>query len=461
MSRKKAQLSSEIRRQGFVRTPALDFDVLSGQIFIDNYRKLIRGYLFPVLFIVLILLSSCQSEPQFAVETDLQLERPLPELISFLQDYIPEQMDRHHVPGLSMALIREGQVVWTESFGVTNSLTRTPVTEETIFEAASLGKPIAAFGALQLVESGDMMLDRPLDEYLSQPFLLDPQGRDEISLRNVLSHSAGLSNNMEGFDTQVYFPPGQEFQYSGMGYLYAQATVEFVSSMSFEAYVQESVFEPLDMIDSSYQWQADRMERVSHGHLTGLNLFALLGIGYLVIWVVVFVLQTVVRILRTKRFTGWRMIGNSFLALFLGVGFMALISYNTTLPLPFDLSKNREPNAASSLYATTDDMAAFLLQFLDADNWAEIQEQMLAEQIQVDENLYWGNGIGLQKNRDGRISFWQWGSNIDFQGFMIGYPEEQIGVVILTNSSNGLALVPGIVEQAVGGEQYWWSMVNE
>jgi CubicO group peptidase (beta-lactamase class C family) len=266
---------------------------------------------------------------------------------------------------------------------------------------------------------------------------------------------------MQGFDTQIYFPPGQEFQYSGMGYLYAQATVESVSGMSFDEYLRQSVFEPLNMTDSGYQWRDEWADRVSYGHLTGLNLFVLLGIGFLALWLVVFVLLLLNRILRTRRFPGWRMIGNGFLALFLGAGLMGLISYNTTLPLPLDWSLNREANAASSLYATTDDMAVFLLQFLDSDRWSEIQAQMLAEQIQVDDNLYWGNGVGIQKNRDGRISFWQWGSNIDFQGFMIGYPEEQIGVVILTNSSNGLALVPGIVEQAVGGEQYWWYMLNE
>ena len=370
-------------------------------------------------------------------------------------------MAQNRVPGLGIALIREGEVVWTAHFGVTNSITRSPVTEGTIFEAASIGKPVAAFGALQLVERGDMSLDAPLDEYLVRPFLPEPQDQDDISLRNVLSHSSGLSNNMQGFDTQVYFPPGEQFQYSGMGYLYAQTAVESVSGTPFNEYVQERVFEPLGMNDSSYLWRDDWANRISHGHITSLNLFALLGIGYLTLWLVVFLLLLLVRTLRMKRFPGWRMIINSIAALFIGVGLMALIAYNTILPLPLDWSLNREVNAASSLYATTDDMALFLQQLLNSDEWSDIEAQMLTEEIQVDENLYWGNGIGIQKNADGRLSFWQWGSNIDFQGFMIGYPEEQIGVVILTNSSNGLSIVPGIVEEAVGGEQYWWGMLND
>ena len=418
-------------------------------------------YLFLGGLILLLKLSACRAGPQFSISTDLQHERPLPELVSFLQAYIPEQMNRNHVPGLSIALIRERKVVWIESFGVSNSITKTPVTERTIFEAASLGKPVAAYGVLQLVESGDIRMDAPLDEYLLHPFLLDTKGRGEISLRHVLSHSSGLSNDMRGFDTQIYFPPGQKFQYSGMGYLYAQAVVESVSGITFEQYQQKSVFEPLDMNDSSYMWQGEWADRVSHGHITGLNLFALLGIAFLVLWLVVVVLLLLVHIFRTKRFPRKKPIRNSFVALFIGIGLMALISYNFTLPVPVDWSRNRQANAASSLYTTTDDMATFLLQFLNSSESSAIEQQMLETQIQVDQNLYWGNGVGIQKNPQGRISFWQWGSNIDFQGFMIGYPAEQTGVVILTNSSNGLSIVPGIVEHAVGGEQYWWYMLNE
>jgi len=106
-------------------------------------------------------------------------------------------------------------------------------------------------------------------------------------------------------------------------------------------------------------------------------------------------------------------------------------------------------------------MAAFVLEILDTSKGSAIEQQMLEAQIQVDQNLFWGNGIGIQKNPQGRISFWRWGSNIDFQGFIIGYPAEQTGVVILTNSSNGLSIVPGIVEHAVGWDQYWWLMLNE
>jgi len=312
-----------------------------------------------------------------------------------------------------------------------------------------------------LVETDDIIMDAPLDEYLLHPFLMDPQGRRKISLRNVLSHSSGLSNNMGRFDTEVYFPPGEEFQYSGMGYLYTQAVLESVSGLTFEQYMQKSSFEPLDMNDSSYLWLDEWADRISYGHITGLNLFALLGIIYLVIWLVVFVIPFLVRAIQIRRSPRKKTIRNGIVALFVGISTMALIAYNTVLPVPLDWSRNRQVNAASSLYSTIDDMAIFLLQFLDTNKGSEIEQQMLDAQIQVDQNLYWGNGIGIQKNSQGRISLWQWGSNIDFQGFMIGYPAEQTGVVILTNSSNGLSIVPGIVEHAIGGDQYWWLMLNE
>lgn len=399
--------------------------------------------------------------PQFAITTDLQLDHPLPELVSVLEGYIPEEMGQNQVPGLSIVLIREGRVVWRESFGVSNSITKTPVSERTIYEAASLGKPVAAYGALRLVEAGDIMMNAPMDQYLLHPFLMDPQGRNEISLSHVLSHSSGLSNNMRRFDTQVYSPPGEQFQYSGMGYLYAQTVVESVSGMAFEKHMQKSVFEPLAMKDSSYLWHDKWADRISNGHITGLNLFAFLGIVYLVIWLVAFVMLLLARAFRIRCSPEKKTIRNSVAVFIIGIGLITLISYNIALPVSVDWSRNRQVNAASSLYSTSDDMATFLLQLLDSDRWSAIEQQMMEEQIQVEQNLYWGNGIGIQKNPQGRISFWQWGSNIDFQAFMIGYPAEQTGVVILTNSSTGLSIIPGIVERAVGGEQYWWYMLNK
>jgi CubicO group peptidase (beta-lactamase class C family) len=143
----------------------------------------------------------------------------LTELISELRAFIPVEMRKNRIPGLSLALVQDGRVVWTDHFGVTNTITRQPVTPETVFEVASLGKPVAAYGALRLVDQGLLSLDASLHTYLDEPFLPPTLDRDAISLRRVLSHSSGLSNDMVNFDTDLYFKPGLEFRYSGMGYL--------------------------------------------------------------------------------------------------------------------------------------------------------------------------------------------------------------------------------------------------
>lgn len=75
---------------------------------------------------------------------------------------------------------------------------------------------------------------------------------------------------------------------------------------------------------------------------------------------------------------------------------------------------------------------------------------MLTPQIRVNSNIDWGLGWGIQKT--GRnISFWQWGDNGSFRGFVVGYPKEKIAVVILTNSENAFEIIEDIVKKAIGG----------
>src|ERR1700728_3566839 len=84
---------------------------------------------------------------------------PAPEVINKLQTDIPLLLEKSDVPGMSIALIRDGRVVWSKGFGVSNAVTRKPVTTNTIFEAASLSKPVFAYAVLRLVDEGKLNLD--------------------------------------------------------------------------------------------------------------------------------------------------------------------------------------------------------------------------------------------------------------------------------------------------------------
>src|SRR5882724_9249371 len=97
------------------------------------------------------------------------------------------------VPGLSFALIRDGKIVETKAVGVRDASTGNPIDAHTIFEVASLSKPVFAYAVLQLVDAGVLSLDTPLAKYVPEYVLDDPRAAS-ITVRNVLSHTTGLPN---------------------------------------------------------------------------------------------------------------------------------------------------------------------------------------------------------------------------------------------------------------------------
>ena len=94
-------------------------------------------------------------------ESPLRLSEPIEAIVADLERYIPEYMREQNIPGVAIALIRDGDVVWTEGFGVANVLTRQPITPETLFEVASNSKVVTAYIALRLVDQGVLSLDEP------------------------------------------------------------------------------------------------------------------------------------------------------------------------------------------------------------------------------------------------------------------------------------------------------------
>jgi len=90
--------------------------------------------------------------------------------ISNLERDIPGLLQQADVPGLSIALIHNGKIVWTGAFGLANAKTKKPVTKTTVFEAASLSKPVFAYGVMKLVDKGMLNLDTPLNKYLGNNY---------------------------------------------------------------------------------------------------------------------------------------------------------------------------------------------------------------------------------------------------------------------------------------------------
>jgi len=188
---------------------------------------------------------------------------------------IYEQMEAAYVQGVSVAVVRDGKIEWTRAYGITNKKTKAPVNDETLFQAASISKPVAAVGVLKLVEQGKIDLDEDVNTYLKTWKIPESAyTKDEkVTLRRILSHTAGL--NVHGFPgyrqdekmrsvqevlsgkgntsaVVVTQKPGKEWRYSGGGYEIMELLIEDVTGQRFVDYMQSEVLTPMGMSNSTY-----------------------------------------------------------------------------------------------------------------------------------------------------------------------------------------------------------------
>jgi hypothetical protein len=139
---------------------------------------------------------------------------------------LPLLMSVARVPGIAMSVVHGERIVWEHHAGVADTRTGTLVSSDTLWPAASLGKPVFAYAALRLVDAKKLDLDAPLKADLPDYAPDDPRG-NRITARHVLSHSSGLPNWRESDDERLVpaFEPGTRFRYSGEGYSYLQRVV--------------------------------------------------------------------------------------------------------------------------------------------------------------------------------------------------------------------------------------------
>ncbi|NNG22864.1 serine hydrolase domain-containing protein [Telluria aromaticivorans] len=184
------------------------------------------------------------------------------------------EMQRLHVPGLSVAVIRGGKIAWAKGYGVTQA-GGAPVTPQTLFQAASISKPITAMGALKMAEAGQFDLDADINSILTSWKLPAGAARRPVSMRQLLSHTAGTTvSGFRGYAAGAQVPtllqvlegqapanngpvrnetaPGDAWNYSGGGYSVVQQAMVDRSGRPFDALMDETVLKPLGMADSSF-----------------------------------------------------------------------------------------------------------------------------------------------------------------------------------------------------------------
>ncbi|HKQ74360.1 MAG TPA: serine hydrolase [Blastocatellia bacterium] len=347
--------------------------------------------------------------------TPLQTKAKKEQVITKLEQRVPQLMKDGDVPGLSIALLRDGELAWHHGFGVKNTKTNEPVADATVFEAASLSKPVFAYAVMKLVDAGKFDLDKPLNQYLPGNYDVGEDPRlGQITARRVLNHTPGFPNwRRLGSPLPIHFNPGDRFSYSGEGFVYLSKVIEHVTGEKFNDFMKKTVFDPLGMTSSSYVWQEsyETLKTFRHnsvGEVTGRN-------------------------------------------------------------------KPPQPNAAASLHTTAQDFGRFVSAILKGTGLKkETLKHMLTPQIKVSESgtnntarppeklsptISWGLGWGLQTTADG-VSFWHWGDNGDSKAYIVAFEQQKLGVVIFANSVTGLSIAPEIVDLAVGGDQPAFAWLN-
>jgi CubicO group peptidase (beta-lactamase class C family) len=184
------------------------------------------------------LLAACASAPESAPAAAPDPSAALP----ILNDSsVLDAMQRAHVPGLAIAYLRDCRVERVATYGVTDAESGVPVSERTLFEAASLSKPVFSYLLLQLAEAGRIDLDAPIHRALDYPRIRDRERYAMATPRLALSHAIGFPNwagaprDWERSDALEFaFAPGSAFRYSGEGYQLAQHYTEQVTGQTLE-----------------------------------------------------------------------------------------------------------------------------------------------------------------------------------------------------------------------------------
>ncbi len=323
------------------------------------------------------------------------------DLRSRLETEVPRLRIAGDIPGISVAVIRDGQVYWTGTSGRPDPSDPAQVKSETVFQAASLSKPVFSYIVLRLADRGVIDLDKPLATYLPYPRLEHDERYRRITARMVLSHTTGLPNWASGEDHIPFkFSPGESWGYSGEAFVYLQKTVEKLTGTPLADLARREVFEPLGMSRSSFVWNPE----FESGAAMGVDAAG--------------------KVQRTNR--------------------------------------RQEANAAASLLTTARDYARFLVAVLAGRGlepatrkaWLEPQVQVRSKSEDSaspkQPGVFWGLGWGLEQ-AEGTDTFWHWGHQDAWRAYVVVRRDGKAGLVYFANSAKGLSIAKALSDLVVGG----------
>ena len=192
--------------------------------------------------------------------------------------YVKAEMQLQHIPGLSLLVVRNGKIVRSEGFGLANVELQVPVKPESVFQSGSVGKQFTATAVMMLVEAGKIGLDDPLTKYFADA----PATWKDVTVRELLSHTAGFGDYPKDFNFRkdwtedeelkliesipLAYPPGTSWAYSNFGYVTLGILIHRVTGEFYGDFLQQKIFQPLDMRSTRIINEADIIPNRSAGY---------------------------------------------------------------------------------------------------------------------------------------------------------------------------------------------------
>jgi CubicO group peptidase (beta-lactamase class C family) len=301
-------------------------------------------------------------------------------------------LTENHVPAVGIAVIRDGRLREVKVFGELEA--NAPAPYDTIFNVASLTKPIVTMTTLQLVKSGKWDLDEPLAHYWTDPDIAaDPRAKI-LTTRHVLSHQTGFPNwrfNAASKKLAFEFDPGTKFQYSGEGFEYLRKALEKKFGKTLPELASSLIFTPLGMRDTQFTWDAHTDE---------------------------------------SRFARW---------------------HDENGKHAYPDHKTTKANAADNLLTTVEDYGRFAAWVINGGGLSEsLWQQMTTKQSTIAPNVFMSLGWELHQDfPNGEYALIHSGSDEGVKTLVILFPKSKQGVVVLTNGDNGYKLYERAVVESL------------
>ncbi|MBQ0732717.1 serine hydrolase [Aquimarina celericrescens] len=320
-----------------------------------------------------------------------------------IDNFIKTYQDYYEIPGVSLALIKNGKMMYHKTYGVKNTFTKEEVDENTLFEAASITKPVFGFAVMRLVERGLIDLDKPLHQYLPFEEIAHDERYQLITARHVLTHKTGFPNwaymNEDG-KIDIKFTPGTKYGYSGEGFEYLKRVVAHITQKDINDLLKDEVLLPLGL-ENTYFSKNDYLAKVvANGHFDSM---------------------------------------------------------------PTQVSLPEEPGMAWSMHTEAKAFSNFLLGLSDKKGLkSETYKELFTTQTEIPKGdndpvpdeykNYFGLSISIQKSPFG-LAFGHGGNNGDFKCLALMYQDLDMGFVVFTNSNTGDQLNDDLVEYLITGKR--------